>query len=47
MRGLSAYEYDPKATFELYAIRSNQSNEHTPLEGDVVVSAKDEYDQFW
>ena len=45
--GVSAYEYDPKAqTFELYAIRSTERNGRAPLEGDVVVSAKDEYDQF-
>jgi SecD/SecF fusion protein len=40
-------EYDPKGqTFELYAIRSTERNGRAPLEGDVVVSAKDEYDQF-
>ena len=45
--GISAYEYDPKGqTFELYAIRSTERNGRAPLEGDVVVSAKDEYDQF-
>ncbi len=45
--GVSAYEYDPKGqTFELYAIRSTEHNGRAPLEGDVVVSAKDEYDQF-
>ena len=45
--GVSAYEYDPKGqTFELYAIRSTERNGRAPLEGDVVVSAKDEYDQF-
>ncbi|KAA5413465.1 protein translocase subunit SecDF [Bacteroides cellulosilyticus] len=44
---VSAYEYDPKGqTFELYAIRSTERNGRAPLEGDVVVSAKDEYDQF-
>ena len=45
--GVSAYEYHPKGqTFELYAIRSTERNGRAPLEGDVVVSAKDEYDQF-
>ncbi len=45
--GVSAYEYDPKGqTFELYAIRSTERNGRAPLEGDVVVSARDEYDQF-
>ena len=45
--GVSAYEYDPKGqTFELYAIRSTERNGRAPLEGDVVVSAKDEYDEF-
>ena len=45
--GVSAYVYDPKGqTFELYAIRSTERNGRAPLEGDVVVSAKDEYDQF-
>lgn len=45
--GVSAYEYDPKAqTFELYAIRSTERNGKAPLEGDVVVNAKDEFDQF-
>ena len=45
--GVSAYDYDPKGqTFELYAIRSTERNGRAPLEGDVVVSAKDEYDQF-
>ena len=44
--GVSAYEYDPKGqTFELYAIRSTERNGRAPLEGDVVVSAKEEYDQ--
>ncbi len=45
--GVSAYEYDPKAqTFELYSIKSTERNGHAPLEGDVVVDAKDEYDQY-
>ena len=45
--GVSPYEYDPKAqTFELYAIRSTERSGKAPLEGDVVVSAKDEYDHY-
>jgi len=32
--------------FELYAIKSTQRNGKAPLEGDVIVSAKDEYDQW-
>ncbi|MCD8181931.1 MAG: protein translocase subunit SecDF [Bacteroides sp.] len=45
--GVSPYEYDPKAqTFELYGIKSTERNGKAPLEGDVVVSAKDEYDHF-
>lgn len=45
--GVSPYEYDPKAqTFELYAIRSTERNGKAPLEGDVVVNAKDEFDNF-
>ena len=45
--GVSPYEYDPKAqTFELYAIKSTERNGRAPLEGDVVVDAKDEFDHF-
>ena len=45
--GVSPYEYAPIAqTFELYAIRSTERNGKAPLEGDVVVSAKDEYDHY-
>ena len=44
---VSPYEYDPKGqTFELYAIKSTERNGKAPLEGDVVVNAKDEYDHF-
>ena len=32
--------------FELYAIKSTQRNGRAPLEGDVVVSAADTYDQY-
>ena len=45
--GVSAFEYDPKAqTFELYAIKSTERNGKAPLEGDVVVDAKDEFDSY-
>ena len=45
--GVSASEFDPKAqTFELYAIRSTERNGRAPLEGDVIVDAKDDYDQY-
>ncbi|WP_300700523.1 protein translocase subunit SecDF [Bacteroides sp.] len=45
--GVSAFENDPKAqTFELYAIKSTERNGKAPLEGDVVVNAKDEFDHF-
>ncbi len=44
---VSAAEFDPKAqTFELYAIKSTERNGKAPLEGDVMVDAKDDYDQF-
>lgn len=32
--------------FELYAIKSTMRNDKAPLEGDVVVDAKDEFDQY-
>ena len=45
--GVSPFEYDPKAqTFELYAIKSTERNGRAPLEGDVVVNAKDEFDHY-
>ena len=45
--GVSPFEYDPKAqTFELYAIKSTERNGRAPLEGDVVVDAKDEFDEY-
>ena len=31
--------------FELYAIKSTERNDRAPLEGDVIVSAKDDFDQ--
>lgn len=33
-------------TYELYAIKSTERNGRAPLEGDVVVDAKDEYDTY-
>ncbi|WP_291528256.1 protein translocase subunit SecDF [Bacteroides sp. UBA939] len=45
--GVSAFEGDLKAqTFELYAIRATERNGRAPLEGDVIVNASDEYDQW-
>lgn len=45
--GVSPFEYDPKAqTFELYAIKVTQRNGKAPLEGDVVVDARDEFDHY-
>ncbi len=45
--GVSAVSFDPKAqTFELYAIRSTERNGKAPLEGDVIMNATDEFDQY-
>ena len=45
--GVSPFEYDPKGqTFELYAIKVTERNGKAPLEGDVVVDAKDEFDHY-
>ncbi|MDR0987948.1 MAG: protein translocase subunit SecDF, partial [Prevotellaceae bacterium] len=45
--GVSPSEMDPKKqTYELYAIRSTERNGRAPLEGDVVTTAKNDYDQF-
>ena len=43
MWGVKAIDEDGKV-FELYAIKSTQRNGHAPLEGDVIVSATDDYD---
>ena len=43
MWGVKAIDQDGKI-FELYAIKSTQRNGRAPLEGDVVVSATDDYD---
>ena len=45
--GVSAASFDPKEqTFELYGIKSTERSGRAPLEGDVVVNARDEYDQY-
>ena len=45
--GVKASEVSSKAeVFELYAIRITERNGRAPLEGDVVTTAKDDYDQF-
>ena len=45
--GVSAASFDPKKqTFELYAIRATERNGRAPLEGDVIVDAKDDFDQY-
>lgn len=47
MWGVSAAEFDPTAqTFELYAIKSTERNGKAPLEGDVMVDAKDDFSQY-
>ena len=45
--GVAPVSFDPKAqTFELYAIKATERNGKAPLEGDVVVDATDEFDQY-
>ena len=45
--GVSAASFDPKKqTYELYAIRATERNGRAPLEGDVIVDAKDDFDQY-
>ncbi len=45
--GVSAAAFDPKAqTFELYAIKSTERNGRAAMEGDVIVDAKDDFDQY-
>ncbi len=47
MWGVKAADFDKSGRiFELYAIKSTERNGRAPLEGDVVTTAKDEYDQF-
>ena len=43
--GVSAYDQKGQI-FELYAIKSTERNGRAPLEGDVVVDARDEFDQY-
>ena len=43
MWGVKAVDEDGKI-FELYAVKSTQRNGRAPLEGDVIVSAADDYD---
>ncbi len=43
MWGVKAIDEDGKV-FELYAVKSTQRNGRAPLEGDVIVSATDDYD---
>ncbi len=44
---VSASEFDPLAqTFELYGIKMTERNGKAPLEGDVMVDAKDDFDQY-
>ena len=45
--GVSAAEFDAKAQiFELYAIKATERSGKAPLEGDVMVDAKDDFDQY-
>ena len=45
--GVAAASFDPKKqTYELYAIRATERNGRAPLEGDVIVDAKDDFDQY-
>ena len=44
---VSASEFDPLAqTFELYGIKMTERNGKAPLEGDVMVDAKDDFDRY-
>lgn len=45
--GVKAAEFDKKGqVFELFAIKSTERNGRAPLEGDVITTAKDDYDQY-
>ena len=45
--GVAPASFDPKKhTFELYAIKSTERDGRAPLEGDVIVSATDEFDNY-
>ncbi|MDR0745367.1 MAG: protein translocase subunit SecDF [Mediterranea sp.] len=43
---ISSTEASIGQTYELYAIKSTERNGRAPLEGDVVVDARDEFDQY-
>ena len=43
---VSSTETGAGQTYELYAIKSTERNGRAPLEGDVVVDARDEFDQY-
>ena len=43
--GVTAYD-QKNQFFELYAIKSTERNGRAPLEGDVIVSATDDFDQY-
>ncbi|MDR3118917.1 MAG: protein translocase subunit SecDF [Mediterranea sp.] len=43
---ISSAEASIGQTFELYAVKSTERNGRAPLEGDVVVDARDEFDQY-
>jgi SecD/SecF fusion protein len=45
--GVKAADFDKKAeVFELYAIKITERSGRAPLEGDVITTAKDEFDNF-
>ncbi|MDD3036904.1 protein translocase subunit SecDF [Bacteroides sp.] len=45
--GVAAADFDKKKqTFELYGIKLTERNGKAPLEGDVIVDAKDEFSQY-
>ena len=45
--GVAPASFDPKKhTFELYAIKSTERDGRAPLEGDVIVTATDEFDNY-
>ena len=45
--GAKAADFDARhEIFELYAIKITQANKRAPLEGDVITTARDEFDEF-
>lgn len=45
--GAKAADFDARhEIFELYAIKVTQANKRAPLEGDVITTARDEFDEF-